>query len=200
MRAVLQKKASTGTRSSRRRCRQLLRRLSGKEKRFQAWTNHNISRQLVDKAAANNQAIALEDLTEIRERTNTQWRGRAERRRSNSWAFYQLRQFLVYKACLKSVKIVFVNPAYTSRTCAKCLHIHPDPDKSYRSGKYFRCGNCGHKCDADRNGSEMIAALGRTINAPRGSYLACELKTGNITYFQLSLDLSTGLLKTSTSA
>lgn len=194
----LHQEASTGTRSSRRRCRQLLRRLSGKEKRFQAWINHNISRQLVNKAAANNQAIALEDLTGIRERTNTQWRGRTERRRSNSWAFYQLRSFLLYKACLKGVKIVFVNPAYTSRTCAKCFYIHPDPDKSYRSGKRFACGNCGNKCDADRNGSEMIAALGRTINAPRGSYLACELKLKDVRYLQLSLDLSTGLLKTPT--
>lgn len=70
LRAVLQKKASTGTRSSRRRCRQLLRRFCGKQKRFQAWTNHNISRQLVHKAATNNQAIALEDLTGIRELTN----------------------------------------------------------------------------------------------------------------------------------
>lgn len=201
LRAVLQKKASKGTRSSRRRCRQLLRRLSGKEKRFQAWINHNISRQLVDKAAASKQAIALEDLTGIREQTNTQWRGRTERRRSNSWAFYQLRQFLLYKACLKGVMIIFVNPAYTSRTCAKCLHIHPNPDKSYRSGKSFRCGNCGNKCDADRNGSEMIAALGATINSPGGSGLACNLKTGDVRYFQLSLfgnDL--GLLKTSSSA
>jgi hypothetical protein len=41
------------------------------------------------------------------------------------------------KACLKGVKIVFVNPAYTSRTCAKCLYIYPDPSRSYRSGKRF---------------------------------------------------------------
>jgi IS605 OrfB family transposase len=184
LRAILQKKASKGTRSSRRRCRQLLKRLSGKEKRFQSWANHNISRQLVDKAAANNQAIALEDLTGIRERTNQQRRGRTERRRSNSWAFYQLRQFLFYKACLKGVAILLVNPAYTSRTCAKCLHIHPDPDKSYRSRKRFSCGNCGNKCDSDRNGAEMIAALGRSINTPGDSYLACSLRRRNVSYFQ----------------
>jgi IS605 OrfB family transposase len=200
LRAVLQRKSSKGTRSSRRRCRQLLKRLSGNEKRFQAWTNHNISRQLVDIAAANKQAIALEDLTGIRESTNKQWRGRTERRRSNSWAFFQLRQFLLYKAILKGVAIIFVNPAYTSRTCVKCLHIHPDPEKSYRSGKRFSCGHCGNKSDADNNGAEMIAALGRTINAPGGSYLACELKFGDVRYFQLSLDLSIGLLKTPTSA
>ena len=51
-RKVLQKKASLGTRSSRRRCRQLLKRLSGKEKRFQKHINHEISRQLVNNAVA----------------------------------------------------------------------------------------------------------------------------------------------------
>jgi transposase len=39
LKAVLQRKASEGTRSSRRRCRELLQRLSGKERRFQAWVN-----------------------------------------------------------------------------------------------------------------------------------------------------------------
>ncbi len=46
LRAVLQKKASKGTRSSRRRCRGLLQRLSGKERRFQAWVNHCISKTI----------------------------------------------------------------------------------------------------------------------------------------------------------
>lgn len=69
-RAILQKKATKGTRSSRRRCRQLQQRLSGKEKRFQSWLNHNISRRLVDQAATSRQAIAMEDLTGIREGTN----------------------------------------------------------------------------------------------------------------------------------
>ncbi len=70
LRATIQKKASKGTRSSRRRCRQLLARLSGKEKRFQKHINHEISRQLVNNASTNKQAIAIEDLTGIRERTN----------------------------------------------------------------------------------------------------------------------------------
>jgi len=46
-RAQLQHKASKGTRSSRRRCRQLQQRLSGRERRFQAHTNHTISFRLV---------------------------------------------------------------------------------------------------------------------------------------------------------
>ncbi|MDJ0719686.1 MAG: hypothetical protein QNJ54_36590 [Prochloraceae cyanobacterium] len=41
VRASLQKKASQGTRSTRRRARQVLKRLSGRERRYQAWLNHN---------------------------------------------------------------------------------------------------------------------------------------------------------------
>jgi putative transposase len=106
LRLVLQKKASLGTRSSRRRCRQLLKRLSGKEKRFQKHINHEISRQLVKNAVASNRAISLEDLTGIRERTNQQPRNKQERRKSNNWSFYQLRQFLTYKCLLAGVPLI----------------------------------------------------------------------------------------------
>ncbi len=178
LRAVLQKKAAKGTRSSRRACRKLLKRLSGREKRFQSWVNHNISRQLVDKAATNGLALVLEDLTGIRQRTNQQWRGKTERRRSNSWAFFQLRTYLIYKSLMAGVDLLLVNPAYTSQTCHKCLHIHPDQNKSYRQGKHFVCGNqaCLWSGDADLNGAKMIAALGLSVNQPGNpSYLCCNL-------------------------
>ena len=57
-----------------------------------------ISYRIVTSAQGKNQIIALEDLTGIRDRTNMQPRSKQERRLSNSWAFFQLRQFLVYKA------------------------------------------------------------------------------------------------------
>jgi putative transposase len=176
LRAALQRKASKGTRSSRRRCRELLQRLSGKERRFQAWVNHRISKAIVSRAKATNSAIALEDLTGIRERVNQQPRSKAERRRANSWAFYQLRQFLEYKALRAGVTLILVPPAYTSQTCHRCLHIHPDPAQSYRSGKSFKCGHCGWEGDADWNGANMIAKLGAVVNQPRGPWLACQLQ------------------------
>jgi putative transposase len=176
LRAVLQRKASKGTRSSRRRCRELLQRLSGKERRFQSrqrcvaktWVNHRISKAIVSRAKTTNSAIALEDLTGIRERVNQQPRSKAEQRRANSWAFYQLRQFLEYKARVAGVSLVLVPPAYTSQTCHKCLHVHPDPAQSYRSGKSFKCGHCGWEGDADLNGANVIALLGAVVNQPRG--------------------------------
>ncbi len=81
------------------------------------------------------------------------------------------------------VKLVIVNPAYTSQTCHKCLHIHPDPSQSYRSGKLFKCGHCLWEGDADFNGASMIALLGAVVNQPRGMayatygmWLACQLQ------------------------
>jgi IS605 OrfB family transposase len=145
---------------------------------------------LVQYAKANNQFISLEDLTGIRERTNKKPRSKTERRKSNSWAFYQLRQFLGYKSIKEGVGLVFVNPAYTSQTCHQCLHIHPIKGKSYRNGKNFSCGNCGWRGDADLNGAKNIEQLGRSVNTPGGSsYLRCDL----------SYD-SSGLLKAANSA
>jgi len=175
LRARVQRKAVKGTRSSRRRCREFLQRLSGKEQRFQKHTNHVISYRLVKQAKEANLVISLEDLTGIRERTNQKPRSKDDQRLSNNWAFYQLRQFLTYKAIKEGVKIVFVDPRYTSQMCHSCFHIHPIQGKSYRDGKRFKCGR-GWSGDADYNGSCNIAILGKvTINLPGGTGLSCSL-------------------------
>ncbi|WP_367275393.1 IS200/IS605 family accessory protein TnpB-related protein [Microcoleus sp. CAWBG58] len=61
--------------------------------------------------------VSIEDLTGIRERTNSKPRNKTERSRSNSWAFYQLKTFLEYKGIKEGVSVVTVNPAYTSQSC-----------------------------------------------------------------------------------
>lgn len=174
VRASLQKKASQGTRSTRRRARQILQRLGGRERRYQAWLNHNISKAIITQALHLNASIAIEDLRGIRERTNAKPRNKTERRRSNSWAFFQLRAFLEYKGVKAGIEIIAVNPAYTSQTCHFCLHI------GVRTEKKFKCSNriCGWLGDADENGSKMIALLGLSVNQPRGSWLSCEIIGG----------------------
>jgi IS605 OrfB family transposase len=174
VRASLQKKASQGTRSSRRRARQILKRLSGRERRYQAWLNHNISKSIINDAKESNAFVSIEDLTGIRERTNSKPRNKTERRRSNSWAFYQLRAFLEYKGISEGVEVIAVNPAYTSQTCHCCLHI------GVRTEKRFKCSNkvCGWLGDADENGSKMVAKQGLSVNQPGGSWLSCEITGG----------------------
>lgn len=90
VRASLQQKSTQGTRSSRKGCRRALKRLSGRERTYQAWLNHTISRAIIRDAAKSNAAIAIENLTGIRERTNKKPRKKTERRRSNNWAFYSV--------------------------------------------------------------------------------------------------------------
>lgn len=169
VRANVQRKR---TRNSRR----LLRRLSGREQRFQKWLNHNISKQLVNEAKQSGAALALEDLTGIRESLNQKPRSKVERRRTNNWAFYQLRLFVGYKAAIAGVVVIFVPPAYTSQTCNRCGHLHPVKGKSYRNGKRFKCGHCGLEHDADINAAKNIAALGLPVSQPESPGMTCQLQ------------------------
>ena len=162
---------SKRTRSSRR----LMRRLSGREQAFMHSLNHNISKQLVQDAKQQNTALAFEDLTNIRESLNQKPRSKTERRRTNNWAFYQLRLFVGYKANIAGVPVVFVPPAYTSQTCSRCGHIHPVKGKSYRNGKVFKCGHCGFEHDADVNAALNIAALGKSVSLPESPGMSCQL-------------------------
>jgi putative transposase len=172
---------SKRTRNSRR----LLRRLKGRERRIQEWLNHNISKQLVTEAKQSGTALAFEDLTGIRDSLNQKPRSKTERRRTNNWAFYQLRIFVNYKAAIAGVPVVFVPPAYTSQTCSRCRHIHPDKGKSYRNGKKFKCGHCEFEHDADINAAINIADLGVSVSNPESPGIACLLE-GQLPLFSLA--------------
>ncbi|MDQ2830364.1 MAG: transposase [Chloroflexota bacterium] len=169
VRRSIQHKASQGTRSTRRRARAVGKRIAGRESRFQRDINHVVSKSIVGQAVASGQAIACEDLTGIRERANRQPRGKTERRRSNSWAFHQLRLFLAYKCVAAGVPFVLINPAYTSQMCHCCFVL------GARFGKRFACVNpaCAWRGDADVNGAQNIALLGRSVITPGGPALCC---------------------------
>ncbi|WP_448572678.1 zinc ribbon domain-containing protein [Trichothermofontia sp.] len=119
--------------------------------------------RLIQPAKAANQAVALEDLTGIRGRTNQRPRSKTERSRPNSWAFDQLRQFLTDKGVKLGVAVRFVDPRYTSKTCYCCKV------SGNRQGKKFECLNlsCGWIGDADVNGAKNIATLYRYFGGAR---------------------------------
>jgi len=83
--------------------------------------NHVVSKTIIEKAKNNAAIIAIEDLTGIRERTNSKPRNKTEKRRSNSWSFFELRTFLEYKGNMSGVEVVAIPPQYTSQTCHQCL-------------------------------------------------------------------------------
>lgn len=134
-----------------RRARWRLRQLARTESRFQRDVNHCISKRLVQKARTARKALAVEELSHIRQRVTVR---REQRRARHSWAFRQLRTFLTYKAAQAGVALVAVDPRTTSRTCSVCSHCEKAnrPDQAH-----FRCLRCGHTAPADTNAAVNIA-------------------------------------------
>lgn len=148
----LQKK---GTRAAKRK----LKKIAGKQSRFQAWVNHNISKAIVEKARTLRFAIAVEDLTGIRDRIKAR---RRQRSKLVNWGFYQLRQFLEYKAKFAGIPFVSVDPRYTSQTCPSCGHV----SKRNRPERgRFLCESCGKAGNADHFAALNIGARA-TVNWP----------------------------------
>ncbi len=129
-----------------------LRKLAGRQRRFQKDINHQISKRLVETAQRTNRAIALEELTGIRARTRA--RGAGQRARHSNWSFAQLRQFIDYKARLAGMPVILVDPKYTSQQCAACGHIEK---ANRRRQSEFLCCACGHAAHADVNAARNIA-------------------------------------------
>lgn len=151
---------SVGTRSAKRR----LQKISKRESRFQKDVNHCISKALVAKASASCKALALEDLTGINEQVTVRHEQRYERM---SWAFYQLRLFLTYKAMAAGVWVVLVDPRNTSKTCSRCGYCSKRNRYSQAS---FHCRKCHHQMNADINAAINIsrAEVKRPMVAPTG--------------------------------
>jgi IS605 OrfB family transposase len=137
-----------------------LKKLSGKQRRFQRDVNHCISKRLVLKAQCTNRMIRLEDLTGINARTKVS--GKTERAKRSNWSFKQLRDFVSYKARLYGVRVEKVDPRYTSQRCFVCGHIEKANRKSQSE---FLCLKCGHTDHADHNAALNIA-FWASVNAP----------------------------------
>ena len=148
LRATLQAK---GTKSAKRR----LKKLSGRENRWISDVNHCLSKTLVQKYGANT-LFVLENLNGVSfERTDLP---KALRNQNKSWAFYQLEQFLTYKAHLNNSEVVEVSAKYTSQRCPKCGVIKKD-NRNHEKHEYH-CDNCDYRSNDDRIGAMNIQLLG----------------------------------------
>ena len=144
LRSALQ---SCGSKSAKRH----LRKISKKENRFRADTNHIITKQIVnffDKGTV----IALEKLSGIRQTTRQR---KKQRREFHKWNFFQFEQFLTYKAEARGMIVEHVDARYTSQKCSQCKHVSRSnrPEQSV-----FKCRVCKFTCHADHNAAINIRA------------------------------------------
>jgi putative transposase len=134
---------------------------SGQEARFARDINHSLSKQIVAPAQGTGRGIAMEELRGIRGRVKVRQKQRVV---LHSWAFLQLKMFVLYKATLAGVPGVQVDPRDSSRECSCCGHI----DKLNRpSQSVFSCRQCGYSAHADLNAATNLRVAGRQSIRPR---------------------------------
>lgn len=125
--------------------RRRLKKIGQRENRWMTDVNHQVSKALISRYGAKT-LFVLEDLQGVRKRAERVCRN--SRYVTVSWAYYQLRQMITYKAVMAGSKTIAVNPKYTSQTCPKCNHIA----KGNRNKKkhLFCCRACGYRSNDDR--------------------------------------------------
>ena len=139
------------TASARRR----LKAIGSRENRWMQDVNHCVSKTLV-RNNPKSTAFILEDLTGVRKATE---RVRVKNRYvSVSWAFFDLRKKLEYKAKMNGDEVILTNPKHTSQTCPKCGHT--ERANRNRRTHTFTCKNCGYTSNDDRIGAMNLHRKG----------------------------------------
>lgn len=113
--------------------------LGNKEQRWMQDKDHKISREIVNFAKENGiTVIKLEKLSNIRQTVRLR---KKQRKDLHSWSFYRLSSYIEYKANMEGIKVVYVNPAYTSQICPSCGEKNKVNDRNYKC----KCGYKGHR-------------------------------------------------------
>jgi len=118
------------------------------ERHFVQTYNHQVSKKIVDFALKYKaKYINVEDLSGFGNRDTNQWVLR-------NWSYYELQQYITYKAQKYGIEVRKVKPYLTSQTCSHCGHYEPGQRLDQA---HFECKNCGLKINADFNASRNIA-------------------------------------------
>lgn len=143
---------SKGTKSAKRR----LKAISGRENRWMSDVNHQISKTLVEKYGKDT-LFVLEDLTGVSFEERHLSRTARQNYDLRSWSFYQLEQFLTYKAHENRSEVLKVSAKYTSQRCPNCGTIRKANRDHHKH--LYHC-QCGYQSNDDRIGAMNIQLLG----------------------------------------
>jgi len=127
----------------------VVRRLRDKERRIVNHELHIISKKIVEYAKQfPSPVIVMEKLKGIRKNFK---KGKKLNKRFHSLPFRKLQEMVEYKAKLQGVKVVYVNPKNTSKTCHRCGYV------TRTDGREYRCPKCSMVYNRDLNSSINIA-------------------------------------------
>lgn len=119
--------------------------LRDKVDNFRKTTNHKYSKAIVDFAENHGcGTIQMEDLSGINNRSKF----------LKQWSYYELQQYVEYKAKEKGISVKYISPKYTSQRCSCCGYI-AEGNRLKQSD--FHCVICGYKANADFNAAKNIA-------------------------------------------
>ncbi|HLD15264.1 MAG TPA: transposase [Candidatus Nanoarchaeia archaeon] len=110
---------------------------------------HKISKDIINLAYNTKSAVVVGELKYLNKN-----KGRKFNRKLNNFSYYKFNKYIEYKAKEKGVPVIFVNEAYTSKTCTVCGSI------GSRKGNWFSCNNCRYEDNADRNAAFNISKRG----------------------------------------
>ena len=130
----------------------MLKRVSGRENRFHKDTDHCISKALCD--THDNTLLVIESLRGI---VSDRDKEKNSRRELHGWTFYELEQFLRYKAVLSGSMVLKVDPYCTSQRCPVCGKI--SKDHRHRDRHMYEC-SCGYAGTDDVTAALNIRELG----------------------------------------
>lgn len=128
-----------------------VKKLERRERRMVTHINHCLSKDVVALAQRCNAGIRLEDLSGIRQRSRQRQTTKTDAGQNRDyWPFFQVEQFITYKAHLAGVVVEKVPAAYTSKSCHQCGAL------GTRKQHTFRCPRCHYQAHADANAAQNI--------------------------------------------
>lgn len=132
---------------------QEIKRLRGRQTRFNDFQINNIAKKIVEQAKQETKpVIVMEDLTNIRETAKVR---RKQRYQQHSWAFKRLQNAIHYKANWEGIPVEYIDPHYTSQICSKCGELNK------RNRHIYKCQSCSFESNADYNAGRNIQQVFR---------------------------------------
>ena len=86
---------------------------------------------------------------------------RKNNRSLNTWSFYRLTKYIVYKAAMAGIHLVYVDPYKTSQRCPICGEAHKSKDRKY----VCECGFHAHR--------DVVGAINIARNALHSNKTGC---------------------------